>query len=518
MGTTRFSITPGRIRGWLYAILAVLCPLGGASAATFTVTNLADAGPGSLRQAVLDANGSPGADEVTFAEGVSGTITLTTNEIAISDSLSISGPGLATLSISGGDLFRIFYVENPAASAPIDVALSGLTIERGRGLPMHDLPFGGAVYSKGENLTIVDSEISESVAETLSIASPGCGGNVALSGLNGETLHIVNSTLANGNVLGGGGNLCVADGRLILEQSTLSEGTTNGGQGGGLYLRSSAADNQIVLSSLTGNLGSSIGGGAYAELEASGGLTIDRSTISLNNASTLGVGGGMYVLGGLVRIDGSTIWGNDARVGGGIFVDGGEVRLENSTVSGNNAHESGGGIYFDGSAVGILRWTTLSDNRALGGNASLVVGSLGASVELDHAIVANGATLDLSGFSIVANYSLIENPGLVTVFGSHNLTGVDPLLGPLADNGGPTLTHQPLPGSPALDTGDPAIPSPPPVDQRGLPRIVGPAIDRGSVERGRGAVEVPTASGWGLFALVSLLSGIGALKLRRSVP
>jgi hypothetical protein len=102
--------------------------------------------------------------------------------------------------------------------------------------------------------------------------------------------------------------------------------------------------------------------------------------------------------------------------------------------------------------------------------------------------VANGAPQDLAGLlaqdtsTFTADYSLIEAPGAAVLVGAHNRVGADPLLGPLTSNGGPTLTHGLLPGSPAIDAGNRAIPSPPPTDQRGFARIAGPAIDLGSVE------------------------------------
>src|SRR5262245_61522139 len=79
-------------------------------AANFPVTNNNDAGPGSLRQAVLDANTLPGADTITFAANVTGTITLLTGELVIMQPLTITGPGANVLAISGNNASRIFNV------------------------------------------------------------------------------------------------------------------------------------------------------------------------------------------------------------------------------------------------------------------------------------------------------------------------------------------------------------------------------------------------------------------------
>ena len=72
---------------------AALAAVPAAHAAPFTVSNLNDAGPGSLRQAIEDANGLAGADTIGFQAGLTGTITLTTGQLEITDSVDIQGPG-----------------------------------------------------------------------------------------------------------------------------------------------------------------------------------------------------------------------------------------------------------------------------------------------------------------------------------------------------------------------------------------------------------------------------------------
>ena len=509
--------------------LAFLVPAG-AAAAPFTVTNLADSGAGSLRQAVLGANAAAGADTVSFAPGLTGTITLTSGEIAISDPLVVNGPGIGVLTVDGNDQFRIFYIEKPAVAAPIDVTLQNLTLTRGRGFPEHSSLglVGGAVFANGENLTILDSVISDSTTG-LQQDPPAfaCGGNVALSnfaGVSGVTLRIVNSLLTGGTSLGiggqSGGNLCVVSAQLVLERSTLTGGFAE--SGGGLYGVSLVAGSSIVLSTISGNEGQSVGGGIAADsFGPMGDLTIESSTISGNTSSS---GGGISTNQTNLRILDSTISGNQGGdTGGGVAGGSGSLQFTNSTVSGNHAR-LGGGIFFVGSSPGslILRLTTVSNNTAglRGGSLLAAIPPVADVVQLDHSILANGAPEDLDGpgttpATVTANDSLIEAPGTVLVVGAHNRIGVDPLLGPLASNGGPTLTHEPLPGSPVIDAGNPAIPSPPPTDQRGAARIVGPAIDLGSVEKGLGIVEVPTLSQIGLLVLCAVLLAAGVVLLRR---
>ena len=104
------------------AIAAVLlCSLTVASATMITVTNTNDSGPGSLRQALGIANDG---DTIDFA--VSGTITLTSGELLVNDSITISGPGAANLAVDGNTDIRVFHV-SPGKT----VTISGLTIING---------------------------------------------------------------------------------------------------------------------------------------------------------------------------------------------------------------------------------------------------------------------------------------------------------------------------------------------------------------------------------------------------
>lgn len=402
--------------------LALASAAPGATA-TFSVTTLSDSGPGSLRQAVLDANAAAGPDEIVFAPGLGGTITLTSGEIAVTDDLIVTGPGAGVLTVSANDLSQILNIDD-GASGVIDVTLSGLTLTRGH----------GAVFAT-ENLTILGCRISDS--------SAGAGGNITFVPEGPAT--------------------------LIIRRSEISGGLAD--QGGGIFIESAN-------------------------------LIIESSTISGNRAEgPFGWGGGIYA----------------SLINGEII---------NSTISGNTASDIGGGIYFDpGFASGgpsalllRLRLTTLTDNVAKDYDNFYVFDGFHANVSFDHSIIAGSGSHNSFGLSARADYTLIENlPFPSAIVGAHNITGVDPLLGPLADNGGPTRTHALLPGSPAIDAGNPAIPDAPPTDQRGFARIVGAAVDLGAVEQLRSAVEVPTLSQMGLLLLAVLLCAAG-LRLIRAAP
>src|SRR5262245_5200525 len=124
---------------------------------TFTVRNLADSGPESLRQAVLDANDNPGDDLIRFAPAArDGTITLTSGQLSITDDLTIDGPGVHRLTISGNNASRVFSVSGGAT----DVEIRDLTIANGRATdatvvgPIGPVTVGGGVLNMGARVTL----------------------------------------------------------------------------------------------------------------------------------------------------------------------------------------------------------------------------------------------------------------------------------------------------------------------------------------------------------------------------
>lgn len=104
-----------------------LLPTEPVMAATFSVTTTADSGSGSLRQAITDANAAAGADTITFAGGVTGTITLASDLPEIADDLTVTGPGQLVLTIDGAGLYRPFWIR-----AGKSFTITDLTLKRGR--------------------------------------------------------------------------------------------------------------------------------------------------------------------------------------------------------------------------------------------------------------------------------------------------------------------------------------------------------------------------------------------------
>src|SRR5262249_1132855 len=115
---------------------------------TFTVLTFPDAGPGSLRQAILDGNAQPGADLIRFTGGLQGTIALTSGELNITDDLTVLGPGADRLTVSGSNASRVFRISSTNVSST-DVDLNDLTIADGRASDTAFLSSQGPVTAGG---------------------------------------------------------------------------------------------------------------------------------------------------------------------------------------------------------------------------------------------------------------------------------------------------------------------------------------------------------------------------------
>jgi parallel beta-helix repeat protein/predicted outer membrane repeat protein len=489
----------------------------------FTVTTLNDSVSGSLRDAITSANNNPGPDAVVFAPGLSGTITLKDGELLINDSLTITGrsdPRTGALTISGDDKSRIFEI-----APDIDVAIGGLTLTKGNasdggaiktdenGVPhFNNLVLSGVVITDNK-ATGNGGGISAPKASHLTLQNCTVSGNqttgIALGGgiyIDRQGLLVLeNSTVNNNRALEGGG-LFVSDpdqGTLV-RNSTISGNSSVGGPGGGLFINAS-----LTIENCTISDNSAVGGGGGIRAGGSQPLIIKNTTISGNRTTSQvtpnGNGGGILAVGdplSSITIESCTISGNSADAnGGGIFASGGGIlpsgstlTVENSTISGNSAGGNGGGISFTDDTT-VVRNSTIAFNTADADNAGGGLGGglfveFNAAVALqstlvgDNAVGAAGANPDVSG-AVKATFSLVGNAAGTTFLlpgSAANLTGVDPLLGPLADNGGPTKTHALLPGSPAINHGANAagLAS----DQRGsrFLRVFGRGVDIGAFE------------------------------------
>lgn len=228
----------------------------------------------------------------------------------------------------------------------------------------------------------------------------------------------------------------------------------------------------------------------------SGNVTVQNLTISGGKPS--GVGGGIYNQGTLL-LNVVTLSGNSSGSSGGAIANVGTLAITNSTLSDNLANADGGGLSTTNGLV-ELNNVTITDNTAdgdskAGGNGGGIFRSAG-NLSLSNTIVAGNHDAsaiqkypDCSGILTSQGHNLVQSLAGCTLAGTgaNDRTGVDPLLGALADNGGTTFTHALLDGSPAIDAGNPAAPGSSdgtcaPADQRGVARPQGPACDIGAFE------------------------------------
>ena len=418
--------------GAAFGATALFAP--GAEAANFTVNSLNDPGSGTcdatectLREAIDAANANPDADVVTFASGLSGSITLTAGDIEITSDVEVQGPGADQLSVNGNATSRIFDIDG----AGNQVSLSGLTVTNGR----EDFD-GGAIVNDDADLTLINMVISNSV-------SGEDGG--AIDSDDGS-LIVERSVITGNEAAGSGGGIAAYDQSLSISASTVSDNDAVNGDGGGLYFSNTEADTAFTMTSSTlyGNSAGDRGGGGVTIFGASAASSIANSTISGNEAADRG--GGVYFYSSA-----------DA-----------PMAIRNSTIVDNEAVRTGGGVYrygYENDGVGGEDNLTISSTIVA--NNTAPDGDLGDQDSTD----APGDPEDVDG-SFILGFSLIENPGEAVRTedpAGSNIFGQDPQLGPLADNGGPTETHLPALASPAIDAG---ISNGLTTDQRGLQRTV----------------------------------------------
>ncbi|MFI5458140.1 MAG: beta strand repeat-containing protein, partial [Isosphaerales bacterium] len=271
------------------------------------------------------------------------------------------------------------------------------------------------------------------ITTNLNIEGPGAA-NLTIDGSNASTVFSVSGgvtatiaglTIAHGSSTNGGG--IANDGTLSLTNCTVASSVASV-SGGGI-------DNEGTLTAtsctIANNVANQFGGGILND----GSLTLTNSTIASNAAPFVaGGGGGIENSGSMVATD-STIAGNSSYFGGGINSSG-SATLANTIIAGNSINPSGSGPDFNGAVTTDLGYNLVQD------------------------------TTGSSGFT-----------------GPNDVLGLNPLLGSLRNNGGPTQTIGLMPGSPAIDAGSNAlIPSGIATDQRGFSRIVNGTVDIGAFE------------------------------------
>jgi hypothetical protein len=312
-GTYAVVAQPGQVRDVTGAALDAL-PVGSFHVGiplTFTVTTTNDGGPRSLRDAIARANAMTGtADTIAFDPVVFATprtITLTTGELVVGDSVTVAGPGVDLLTISGNNASRVFRLDGLGI---LDVAIAGVTLTKGfanvPGNTASNEP-GGAINAGNEHLTV-------SASRLVANKSSGVGG--AIFGDLFDSVTVLDSTVSD------------------------NQARMTTGRGGGI----AASNVTNRRSSVVRNAATQAGGGIFF----SGAIVVDSSTIAFN--TVFQEGGGVctaFVATAPVTamtIVNGTIYGNAAPLyGGGIEIESlsGPFTLRGSTVTANSASATG---------------------------------------------------------------------------------------------------------------------------------------------------------------------------------
>jgi len=408
------------------------------STLNLTVTTLADdpvtpiSEQTTLRDAITQANASTGNQEIiNFGPGLQGTIDLTSTLPTLNNNISIQGPGASYLTVqrdSGAGTFSVFTVDSGQT-----VSLSGMTIAGGNATTIMGL---------GD--------------------SSGQGGGIN----NAGTLTVNDSTFtgnsANGGANSGGGGI-YNSGTLMVNDSTFTDNSAPSGNGGGIWSDGTLMVNNSTFTSNSAISGDGWGGG----IENDGTLMVTNSTFTNNSTA---YGGGIFNDGTTVSVTNSTFTNNSAPYdGGGIYNNVGVLTVTNSTFTNNSTVYAGGGIFNN---VGVLTVTN-----------TIVAGNTGNDIR--------GQVQPTSGYNLIGNGTGITN---LNQLAQSNLIGttadpINPMLGPLANNGGPTQTMALLPSSLAINAGSNALAvdsngNPLITDQRGtgFPRVVNGTVDIGAYE------------------------------------
>lgn len=424
---------PGRAMGLVLSILtgpALLAVLflslaRPARAAGYMVTNTNNSGPGSLRQAILDANGSAGPDLITFdLSGCPCTIPLTSS-LEVTDILTITGPGTSLLALDGGSAVQILQTAN------VPVAISGLTLRNGSGatgggifasgtltisqmvLEGNTAGSGGGIYGTGK-IRVVDSVFENNTANlqdgggiygtsklkvtgslfynNRATVSDGSGGGAGLAGY-GPTIITQTQFISNTSADWGGGaflsNISDTEQSLLIDVQFL--GNIAAGEGGGLFSSFTTTLNAV---NFIDNYSGERGGGVFAGFEGNYPVHVVGGRMEINS----GLGGGGLYSDSDISLLRTLVLSNTARSGnGGGVWSSMAATITSAYIVNNSASGIGGGIYTGESLT--LTHTTLYNNHALGGagGGSRTGGNISV---IDSQYISNTATGDGGGLLV----------------------------------------------------------------------------------------------------------------------
>ena len=451
----------------LFALI-VSVPAQPARADTYVVSNTANSGPGSLRQAITDANNHPGPDLITFDPStneipivLSGAASEDANlsgdlDILNGGDLTIQGNGVLYTKIDGDDIDRIFH-NCPGGGCAGTVTLMDMVIRNGtvtdgggaiynvatlniQNCTVGDVPangsvatWGGGIYNAAGTLTIDGGQVVYNDANygggiynnvpgiVIIQNSSSIACNIATTDGGGiynafSTLTVTDSTVRSNDAVDGGGIYNLDEGVLNITNSiiggpTAVQANTASDDGGGIYNIGTAT---IDSSTISSNTSTDAGAGIYNfdTLMVQNGSTIGGA--GMGNIAT-GFGGGIYNANGTTTIDNSTVSANYGGHGGGIDNDATLIVQNGSTIGGAAAGNSaleGGGINTQTGAITTINASAVSANTA---------GSGGGIFSNATLIVQAGSTIGGSGASNSASYlggGIYILAGTTTVDGS----------------------------------------------------------------------------------------------------
>ena len=320
-------------------------------------------------------------------------------------------------------------------------------------------------------VTTISDSGDGSLRQTITDANPG-DAIIFDSSLNGQTITLASTplTIAKDLTISGPGAATLT----ISGNGTIQPFLVNAGV-------------NFTLQNLTIANGAAANGGALAAT-ATATTTITGCAFTNNNATG---NGGAINAAGIMTISDTLFSGDSAVQGGAIFNNNATLTLTNITLN-NNSAANGGGIYNTGGIATIVNATIAGNSATTQGGGIAIAGG---TVNLKNNIVASNTSdsgPDIFGTIASQGYNLIKDTTGATINGdtTGNITGQDPLLATLANNGGLTFTMALLSGSQAIDKGN--CTSGPVADQRGMTRPQDATCDMGAYERGLPAALTAT--------------------------
>jgi hypothetical protein len=425
--------------------------------------------------------------------GISNNGRLTLNRVSVGDNGASNGGGIAN---SGGGTITLFSCLIAGNTA--DASGGGIYDSDGNSsISM----FGGQIAANTANFSvgqvnnnggggIFNGNGAQAIIDDVLIGDTNPGGANATLAMGGGIfnfkgiLTIRNNTRIIGNSSRffsagptdiGGGGIATALATTTVTDTTIASNTA--ASGGGFNSSLGGQTGSIILDNviISGNTAQKSGGGIYNIGDAP--FTVRNSRIMANSA--VGAGGGIRSISSMTVIR-STISGNTAQgAGGGIQSSGtySVMEITNSTISGNSAPRAGG--ISSGTSLTLTNVTIVANSSGLEEGTGLQ----NPGARLWNILLSNNGPNCSGGGPIVSEDHNLSSDGTCTTFTqAHDINTTNPVIGPLANNGGETQTHALLPGSPAIDAGGTSANGCPATDQRGFPRPQGAACDIGAFE------------------------------------